>query len=105
METKKRLLKLSRNGSTSAIAWWLYSDSEMTSPAINAPSASESPAREVSHAMPRHSTMIVSRNSSRLRLLTICSSSQGTRNQAAPTMIPTSAADFASATSASGRTS
>jgi len=104
IETKKRLLKLSRNGSTSAMAWWLYSDSEITNPATNAPSASDRPASDVSHAIPRQRTMIVSRNSSRLRLRTICSSRRGTTYQAPNTSTATSATDFPSVNSTLGCT-
>ena len=46
--------------------------------------------------MPRHNKMMVRRKSSRLRVLTICSSSLGTMNQAPRMIIPTMAADLAS---------
>ncbi len=59
MEMKKIPLKQSRSGRTSATIWWLNSDSEITSPAINAPSArGQAGHRAVNHAVPRqiHST-------------------------------------------------
>src|SRR5438876_676892 len=80
---KNRLLKLSRKGKISAIAWWLYSDSEMISPAMNAPSARDRPASELSQAMPRHTRMMVITNSSRLRLRTTSINKRGTRYRAA----------------------
>ncbi len=80
-EMKKRLMKASRNGMMSLSAWWLYSDSEMARPAMKAPSARESPASEVSQAVPRPMKMMVRMNSSRLRVLTICLKIQGTRNR------------------------
>src|SRR6058998_1240128 len=83
IEMKNRLLKLSRKGKISAIAWWLYSDSEMISPAMNAPSARDRPANELSQAMPRHTKMMVITNSSRLRLRTTSTSRRGTRYHAA----------------------
>ena len=43
IEMKKTLLKTSRKGRMSATIWWLYSDSERTSPAMNAPKASDRP--------------------------------------------------------------
>jgi hypothetical protein len=50
---------------------------------MNAPNANERPPSELSHAMPRQETMIVSKNSSRLRLRTICPNTFGTRYQEA----------------------
>ena len=47
METKKKLMKISLKGRMLAVAWWLYSDSEMMSPAKNAPNESESPKLDV----------------------------------------------------------
>ena len=61
---------------------------------MKAPSARDSPPSEVSQAMPRQSTMIESRNNSRLRLRTMCCSNGGTMSQAAPTIRPTTTAAF-----------
>jgi hypothetical protein len=36
-----------------AVIWWLYSDSERTRPAMNAPRASDRPSSDVSHEVPR----------------------------------------------------
>ena len=58
-DMKKRLMNASRNGIMSLSAWWLYSDSEMARPAMNAPSASDSPAWAVSQAVPMPMKMII----------------------------------------------
>ncbi len=67
IEIKKMPLKQSRSGSTSAITWWLSSDSEMTRPATNAPRASDKPAIEESQAVPRQTKTTKRINTSRLR--------------------------------------
>ncbi len=64
MEMKKRLENVSLKGMTSATIWLLYSDSEMASPATNAPRARERPSREVTHAVPRQTRTIVRMNTS-----------------------------------------
>jgi len=79
IERKKMLMKASRNGMMSPSTCWLYSDSEMARPAMNAPRASDSPASAVSQAVPKPMKMMVRRNSSRLRADTTLRSSQGTR--------------------------
>ncbi len=61
---------------------------------MKAPNASDSPLIEVSHAMPRQMTMIVSKKSSRLRLRTMYSSTFGAAYQAAAMIQPTSTTDF-----------
>ena len=63
-------------------AWWLYSDSEMARPAMNAPRARERPTWAVSQAVPKPMKMIVRMNSSRLRVLTTWLNIQGIRKRA-----------------------
>ena len=53
IETKNRLLKTSRSGETSATTWCPKCDSESSSPAAKAPSASERPSACVATAAPR----------------------------------------------------
>ena len=53
MEMKKMPAKLSLSGWMSASTWWLYSESEISRPATNAPSASEMPDWKASQAVPR----------------------------------------------------
>src|SRR3990170_7431677 len=86
IEIKKRLEKVSLNGMTSATIWLEYSDSEMASPAINAPMASERPKSEVNHAVPRHRSTIVRMNTSLLLSFTTCSKTLGMM-KATPTTI------------------
>jgi hypothetical protein len=64
METKE-LVKTSRKGRILPRAWWLYSDSEMTIPARNAPRARERPTEWVSQATARQITITLRRKSSR----------------------------------------
>lgn len=45
IDMKNRLRNVSLKDKTSATIWWLYSDSDMTRPAINAPRARDRPAR------------------------------------------------------------
>src|SRR5690349_1908397 len=66
IETKKKLLNISRNGIILLVAWWLYSDSEIISPAIKAPSANDKPNREVSQATAKQITTTLKINNSRL---------------------------------------
>ena len=65
IETKKRALKTSRKGRISSTTWWLYSDSETTSPAMNAPSARGRSRLSVSQAAPSATSTVNSVNSSR----------------------------------------
>ena len=69
VQMKKKLEKTSRKGMTAPSVWWLYSDSEMMSPARNAPSASESPANDVSQATEKQITRTEKRNISRFLVL------------------------------------
>src|SRR3989304_4967196 len=62
IEIKKRELKVSLKGRISATIWFEYSDSDIASPAMNAPRARERPLKEVAHAVPRHTNTIVSMN-------------------------------------------
>ena len=71
IETKKKLVKMSRKGMIVERAALLYSDSDMIRPARKAPRARERPARDVSHAVPRQRVTTVIRKSSRLRRLAI----------------------------------
>ena len=64
-ETKNRLARTSRAGIRSAIAWWRNSLPATISPARNAPSASEMPASDSAHVVPKHTRNTVRMNSSR----------------------------------------
>ncbi len=77
-ETKKMLTKASRSGRMSPMARCPYSVSATTIPPRKAPSARESPACAVSHAVPMHIARIARRNTSRLRLASTRASSRGT---------------------------
>ena len=70
MLTKKSELNTSRSGRISPSAWWLYSDSLTMRPAMNAPSASDSPARDEAHAVPRQMRMTARRKTSRCLVAT-----------------------------------
>jgi len=82
MEMKNRLLKRSRNGRMSETTWWLYSDSEMTTPARKAPSARDNPSEDVSQAMPRQERSEAIRKISRTRIRTIRCRIRGMRKRA-----------------------
>ncbi len=97
MEMKNSELNTSRNGRISPSAWWLYSDSEITNPAMNAPSASDSPTAADAQAVPSAKSITVSRKTSRCLVLTTTSSSQGTTYRAAITAPPTNSRAFAAA--------
>ena len=63
-ETKKRVAKRLRIGTTSAITRWSNSVSVSISPPMNAPSAGESPSRPLAVAVPSASATAASRNNS-----------------------------------------
>ena len=68
-ETKNSTAKASRKGSTSAPTWWLRGDSLTTTPARNAPRASDTPKSAADpRAVPRATVRATSRNSSRERV-------------------------------------
>src|SRR5687768_11178373 len=64
------------------VASWLYSDSEMMSPAKNAPNDKESPMLEVKPATARQITIVLSRKSSLLRVMAIQYNNLGTTYRA-----------------------
>ena len=64
METKKKLVKTSLNGMRLPKALWLYSDSEIISPARKAPKASDMPSSWVSMATARQISSRLIRKSS-----------------------------------------
>ncbi len=64
-------------------ALMLYSDSEMTNPARNAPSERDRPALEVRNAVARHRESVLMRKSSRLRVCTTRCNGTGTSLRAA----------------------
>jgi hypothetical protein len=70
-DIKKSPLKLSLKGNIVVDASWAYSDSEITRPARNAPSAKERPNSDVRKAIPKHRIKIVTANNSRLLVRTI----------------------------------
>ncbi len=86
MEMKKRAEKVSRNGTTSATIWLLYSLSDMASPAMKAPSASESPKREVNHAVPMQTRAMERMNTSLFLSFTIWLKKRGIMYITATTM-------------------
>jgi len=91
-DTKKKLVNTSRRGMMFPSACRPYSDSEMMSPARNAPRASDKPAVAVSQATLRQTAITASRNTSRLRVRATRCSSRGTAQRAARTataMMPT----------------
>jgi hypothetical protein len=98
-DTKKMLAKISRKGSTLLVAWWLYSDSEMMRPARKAPRASDRPMLEVSRATEKHSTTVVSTNSSLLLVRATRYMSRGTTYRALAITNPMMNTPFASSTS------
>ncbi len=68
-ETKKSTEKKSRKGTTSALTWWWMSDSPMTTPARNAPRASDtSNNSKAAKAVPRAMVTMARMNSSRERV-------------------------------------
>ena len=77
-EVKKTPLNSTRKGMTSESACWPYSDSEMISPARNAPMASENPAAALASAVPMAKKPTQSVNRSRFRWATTRSSVQRT---------------------------
>jgi len=77
MEMKNRAEKVSRNGTTSATIWLLYSLSDTASPAMNAPRARERPKREVNHAVPMQTRAMERMKTSRLRSFTIWLKNRG----------------------------
>ena len=85
-EMKKTLAKRSRKGATSAMAWWLYSVSETSNPATNAPRASENPSACVAQASARQMPSEASTNVSRMRVRATRSKSGGAILRAATTM-------------------
>src|SRR4030067_3453381 len=86
MDMKNRLEKVSLNGMTSVTIWLEYSDSDMASPAMNAPRARERPKREVTHAVPRHTSTMVRIKTSRFLSLTTWSNILGMSQMTAITM-------------------
>ena len=68
VEIKKMLMNISLKGITFPSACTAYSDSEMISPARNAPRARERPARELIQATERPITTMLSKKSSLLRV-------------------------------------
>ena len=89
-DTKKRTANASRNGSRSAPTWWLNGDSPTTTPATNAPSASETPkaAADIS-AVPSATVSATRMKSSRDRVRTTRCSSQGTTRLPTASISPT----------------
>jgi hypothetical protein len=71
IDTKNSPLKLSLKGNIVNVASWEYSDSEITSPARNAPSARDRPNSDVIKAVPKQRTKIVITNNSRFFVWTI----------------------------------
>ena len=53
------LIKISLKGKTFTVAWWLYSDSEIISPAKKAPKARDKPTEDVSQAIAKQKTTVV----------------------------------------------
>ncbi len=104
IEMKNTLARASRNGSTSAAIRDLRSDSARISPARNAPSASERPAHEVSHALPSVTSTTPNRNASRERERDTRASSHGTARRATANASATTASRVSerSAVSAGG---
>src|SRR4030043_1418770 len=87
-EMKNRLLKTFLNGRISETTWWLYSDSARTTPARNAPKASDSPSNEVRRAMPRQMKSVAMRKTSRMRVLTTRWRTRGMRKRARTKAVP-----------------
>ena len=73
------LMNISLKGMTFPSAWAAYSESEMISPARNAPRARERPARELSHATARPITTTLRRKSSLLRVFATWNRRKGTK--------------------------
>src|SRR5262245_14702834 len=86
-ETKNKTEKASCIGNASAAARWLSSDSPITAPAKNAPSANEIP-NTCAAMVPTPSAIVNtdSVNNSREPVRATCSSSQGTKRRPTKTM-------------------
>ena len=84
-ETKKRTANASWKGSASADAWWLRSDSLITTPAKNAPSANDTPnSAAAPNATPMATASTLSVNNSREPVRATRASIHGTARR--PTM-------------------
>ena len=95
--TKKSTAKASCSGRASAAARWLRSDSLITTPAKNAPSANETPkSADAPTATPRAVASTASVKSSRDPVWATRSSSQGTTRRPTTNMRPRNAATLAS---------
>ena len=78
MDTKNSTEKASRRGRVSSAARWLYSDSRITTPATNAPSANDTPKNlDAPKAMPMAVAITARVNSSREPVLATCHKNQG----------------------------
>ena len=102
-DTKNRTAKASRNGSTSAPTWWLSGDSLTTTPARNAPRASETPNSAAAlSAVPSDTVRATRRNSSRDRVRAMRRSTQGTARAPSSSIRATKAAALSRVTPSPG---
>ena len=89
-DTKNSIPNRSRSGTMSLSAWCAYSDSLITRPATNAPSAIDRPNDHVTYPTPSASVVVESRNSSREFQRATNAISRGTTRVATRTMTPSS---------------